>query len=369
MEKARLFLKRFWLFAEYRTHIAAIIEKICPYPLLPDDESIFLWYDFLQVIKMKTITIGTNDAGQRIDRFLIKSFPRLPQSMLYKSVRTKNIKLNGKRCECSTRLTEGDILSLYLKDEFLETAPKQYDFLQAPDKLNILYEDDNLMLLDKKPGLLVHPDETYHFDSLIARVQHYLYDKGEYDPSAEQSFAPALVNRIDRNTGGIVIAAKNAEALRILNDKMRNRELHKFYLCIIHGILKKKEDTLEGFLEKNEAQNRVYISHTSTDKTRSIRTRYRVLSGHGRYSLLEVELLTGRTHQIRAHLASVGHPLLGDGKYGTNALNKSSGFKRQMLYSYKLVFDFSSPAGLLDYLNGQSFEVKDVWFVDKFYHL
>ena len=316
---------------------------------------------------MKQITIGPNDAGQRLDKFLTKTYPNLPQSMMYKSIRKKDIKWNGKRCEISTRLQEGDILSMYLKDEFFQQAPKEYDFLKAPNKLNIVYEDDNLLLLDKKPGLIVHPDENYHFDSLIARVQHYLYAKGEYQPENEASFAPALINRIDRNTGGIVMAAKNAETLRIMNEKVKQRELAKLYLCIVHGHMPKQEDTLEGFLEKNESQNRVYISHRPTSETKSIRTHYRALAERGPYSLLEVELLTGRTHQIRAHLASIGHPLAGDGKYGTNAINKSCGFKYQALYSYKLRFHFTTPAGVLDDLNGRTFEAKEVWFLKDFY--
>lgn len=316
---------------------------------------------------MKTITIGKNDAGQRLDKFLTKSFPKLPQSLLYKYIRTKHIKLNGKRCQISTRLTEGDLLALYIKDEFIEEAPAQYDFLKAPKEISILYEDDQILLVDKKPGLIVHPDEHYHFDSLIARIQHYLYDKGEYNPKEEQSFAPALVNRIDRNTGGIVIAAKCAEALRILNLKMKERELEKYYLCIVHGRLSKKEDILTGYLEKNESQNRVYISKRPTPNTRTIKTKYKVLEERGPFSLLEIELLTGRTHQIRAHMASIGHPLVGDGKYGTNALNKATGYKRQALYSYKLVFRFTSDGGILQYLNGKEFTVPMVWFVDDFH--
>ena len=187
------------------------------------------------------VTIGKNDGGQRLDKFLTKSYPNLPQSMLYKAIRKKDIKINGKRCENSTRLQEGDVVSLFLKEEFFQKEERPEDFLKAPKKLSIVYEDENLLLLDKKPGLIVHPDENYHFDSLIARVQHYLYDKGEYDPKAENAFAPALVNRIDRNTGGIVMAAKNAEALRILNQKVKDREMHKFYLCVVCGHLKEKE--------------------------------------------------------------------------------------------------------------------------------
>ncbi len=316
---------------------------------------------------MKTVMIGKNDAGQRLDKFLTKSFPKLPQSLLYKFIRTKHIKCNGKRCEISKRLAEGDRLDLYIKDEFFEIVPQKYDFLKAPNQLDLIYEDKNILLLNKKPGLIVHPDENYHFDSLIARIQHYLYDKGEYDPQKENSFAPALVNRIDRNTAGIVIAAKNAESLRILNQKMRSRELEKYYLCIVHGRLKKKEDTLSGYLEKNEKQNRVYIQKNPNANTRTIKTYYRVLEERGNYSLLEVQLLTGRTHQIRAHFASIGHPLVGDGKYGTNALNKATGYRWQALCSYKLIFHFTTNAGILEYLNHQEFQVPSVWFVDDFH--
>ena len=315
---------------------------------------------------MKEIIIQPNDAGQRLDKFLTKAYPNLPQSMLYKSIRKKDIKLNGKRCEISTRLQEGDRLTMYLKDEFFQTAPKEHDFLKAPKRISVVYEDENIMLLDKQPGLIVHPDETYHFDSLIARVQHYLYDKGEYDPERENSFVPALINRIDRNTGGIVMAAKNAETLRIMNQKVRDRELVKLYLCVVCGRMEQREATLTGYLEKNESQNRVYISAKPSPGAKSIKTRYRVLQERRRYSLLEAELLTGRTHQIRAHFASIGHPLAGDGKYGTNARNKETGFPYQALCSYKLKFAFTTPAGLLDYLNGREFETENVWFLPEF---
>jgi 23S rRNA pseudouridine955/2504/2580 synthase len=195
-----------------------------------------------------------------------------------------------------------------------------------------------------------------------------LYEKEEYKPDDENSFVPSLVNRIDRNTGGIVIAAKNAETLRILNQKMKDRELHKFYLCIVHGEIKKKSGLLEGYLVKDENKNKVTVSKRKTEDSKEIRTKYNVIDSIDELSLVEVELLTGRTHQIRAHFASIGHPLLGDGKYGTNAQNKKYGYKKQFLYSYKLVFDFTTDAGILEYLNHKVFEVDDVWFKHEFYN-
>ncbi len=316
---------------------------------------------------MKTsITVSRNDAGQRLDKFLTKTYKALPMAMLYKAIRKKDVRLNGKRCEAADRLTEGDVIGLFLPNDVLTQAPPTYEFMYASKTLDIVYEDDNLLLLNKKVGLLVHPDDHEFRDTLIFRVQRYLYEKGEYDPVAENSFAPALVNRIDRNTAGIVIAAKTASALRILNDKLKNREIQKYYQCIVHGEMPKAEDTLDGYLEKNEQQNRVYISDKPKAGARTIRTRYKVLDVRNGLSLLEVHLLTGRTHQIRAHLASIGHPLLGDGKYGTNALNKGTGFDKQALCSYRLKFDFSTSADELEYLNGKEFALEDVWFVPLF---
>ncbi|MBE6728065.1 MAG: RluA family pseudouridine synthase [Ruminococcaceae bacterium] len=316
---------------------------------------------------MKQFTITENDANQRLDKFVTKVCPTLPKSLLYKSIRTKNIKVNGKRCEISTRLTKGDSVEIWLKDEFFVQKAPKYDFLNASDKLTIVYEDENIILADKPQGVLVHPDENEYNDTLIGRIQRYLYEKGEFDPESENSFKPALANRIDRNTGGIVIAAKNAEALRIICQKIKDRELDKRYLTVVHGIPKEKNATLTGYLEKNESKNKVYLSSKKTDDNRTIRTRYRVLASKNSLSLLEVELLTGRTHQIRAHLSSIGHPLLGDGKYGKINEDKKLGFNRQALYSYKLSFYFSTDAGILNYLNGKSFEVKEVWFADKLF--
>ncbi len=317
---------------------------------------------------MKEFYINKNDAGQRLDKYLAKSFPLLPQSLMYKYIRSKRIKVNNKRSEISYRVQVNDLVSLYINDEFFEVKQPKYDFLSAGKALKIVYEDENIILIDKPTGLLSHPDENNFNDTAITRVKRYLYEKGEYNPSDEMSFAPALVNRIDRNTSGIIIGAKNAEALRILNEKLKNRELKKLYLCVVIGKLKKQEGIIEGFLQKNEKQNKVYISEEANRSTKSIATKYSVIDSKNGLSLVEVELLTGRTHQIRASFAHLGTPLLGDGKYGTNAQNKQfGGYKKQFLYSYKLSFDFKTDAGALNYLNGKTFEVEDVWFKEAFY--
>lgn len=318
---------------------------------------------------MKEFIIKKNDAGQRLDKYITKSFPLIPQALMYKYIRSKRIKVNGKRAEISYKLSVDDVISMYINDEFFEPVKPKYDFLSAGKSIKIVYEDENIILIDKPAGILSHPDEGNYTDTAITRVKRYLYEKGEYDPVNEMSFAPALVNRIDRNTCGIIIGAKNAESLRILNEKLKNRELHKYYLCVAIGKLKNKEGIIKGYLEKNEKQNRVYISEKSNDKTKAIATKYNVLDYKGGLSLVEVELLTGRTHQIRASFSHIGNPLLGDGKYGTNAQNKQfGGYKKQFLYSYRLAFDFQSDAGILNYLNNKSFEVDDVWFKKAFYN-
>lgn len=315
---------------------------------------------------MKEFIITKNDASLRLDKFITKNCPTLPTSLMFKYIRTKRIKVNGKRAEISTRLNVGDTVSAYINDDFFRKVAPTYDFLSAPSKFDIVYEDENIILADKKQGLLVHPDKNEYTNTLIARIKHYLYDKGEYNPEDENGFSPALANRIDRNTGGIVIAAKNAEALRILCDKIKEREIDKRYLTVVHGTPKKKSDLLEGYLEKDESRNLVFLSKKSNDKNKFVKTKYTVLQSKNNLSLLEVELLTGRTHQIRAHLAAIGHPLLGEGKY-SKSNDKKLGFDKQALYSYSLKFDFKTDAGILNYLNGKRFTVKEVWFADQLF--
>ena len=316
---------------------------------------------------MKEFTIGANDAGQRLDRFLAKAVPLLPASLAQKYIRLKRIKCNGGRAQRDLRLQAGDVLQLYINDEFFDKPREDNAFLTvAVPKLNILYEDDHILLVDKRPGLAVHPhDGAEYGKTLIDHIQAYLYQKREWRPREENSFTPALCNRIVRNTGGVVIAAKPAEALRVMNQKIKDRELDKRYLAIVEGIPQPKTGSLKGYLFKDAKKNRVFVTDTPQTGSKSCQTNYRVLQSRNGLSLVECELITGRTHQIRAQFAHAGHPLLGDGKYGK--LDKRYDRTYQALYSYKLTFTFSTPAGELEYLNGRSFRVEQVDFVKEYF--
>ena len=318
---------------------------------------------------VRILTIKKNDAGQRLDKFLSKAVKGLPASLMYKYIRTKKIKVNRRRCEQSYILAEGDEIQLFIREE-LFGSPERDDgaLVRIVPKIDVVYEDDNIILCNKRPGVLVHEDDGARDNTLIMHIKAYLYQKGEYDPDSEQSFAPALCNRIDRNTGGIVIAAKNAEALRVMNEKIKNDEIRKFYLCAVHGRMEKKSDTLTGYLKKNSANNLVTVSDKQRDGYKHIITKYRTIAENRDESLLEVELVTGRTHQIRAHMAHIGHALLGDGKYGINRNDRAKGYKYQALYSYRLIFDFGEDRGYLGYLSGKqvSLDPSDIWFVSDF---
>lgn len=317
---------------------------------------------------MREFHIGKNDENQRLDRFLGKAIPLLPASLAQKYIRLKRIKVNGARAQRDQKLVAGDILQCYINDEFFESPSEENVYLTITmPRLKIVYEDENIMLLDKPAGMLAHADEHEKVNTLVNHMLAYLYQKREWRPREENAFTPALCNRIDRNTGGIVIAAKTAEALRILNDKIKDREMEKRYLCIVHGRPKPPEGLIENYLRRDEKRKQVTLHRTRVPGAKTARTRYRTLTSHGRLSLVECELLTGRTHQIRAHMASIGCPLLGDGKYGTNELNRPYGETGQALYAYSLTFRFAQDAGALQYLNGKTFKVKDIPFVKKYF--
>ena len=315
---------------------------------------------------MRRVEIGKNDCGQRLDKFITKSVRGLPTSLMYKYIRTKRIKVNGKRAEQKQMLQPGDVVEMYIPEEFFSENAGNDELSRVKVKLDILYEDENILLCDKRPGVLSHTGdkdesssrEIPERETLIFHIQAYLCQKGEYDPKTELSFAPALCNRIDRNTGGIVIAAKNAEALRDMNELIREGNVHKTYLCAVHGCMPKKEDTLSGYLFKNTKTKMVTVSDAPRRGAKEILTGYRVLSVNRKedLSLLEVRLFTGRTHQIRAHMASIDHPLLGEGKYGVNRQDRTLGWQHQALYSYRV--HFTAPDGSLAYLNDRAFTAK-----------
>ncbi len=319
---------------------------------------------------MKELTVKQNDAGQRLDRFVGKAVPLLPDSLLQKYIRLKRIKLNGKGAKRDTRLNAGDVLQLYINDEFFEKPREENSWLKVgTPRLEIVYEDENILLADKKPGVLCHSAGVWDYNTLIANIQAYLAQKGEWNPKEENSFAPALCNRIDRNTGGIVIAAKNAESLRILNEKIKGREIDKYYLCAVQGKPRPAAGRLENYLFKDAQKNQVFVKKNPEPGAKTAVTEYRTLCSKGPLSLVECHLLTGRTHQIRVQLSHAGCPLLGDGKYGTEKFNKRFEEKGQALYSYKLRFDFATDAGILNYLKGREFTVKKVDFAEKYFDI
>ena len=315
---------------------------------------------------MKEVLIGKNDAGQRLDKFLTKKFKNMPISMLYKLIRKKKITVNRKRAKENQALAEGDLLLIFAPEDILSDSPVRRH--NATSKINVAYEDENIIIADKESGLLVHSEDKADDDTLIDRIQAYLIEKGEYDPEIENSFAPALCNRIDRNTEGLVIAAKNAAALREMNTIIKERQIVKIYLAAVHGVMERKEEELRLFLEKDSKNNHVYVKNKETPSTKTAITKYRSISTSRdkKFSLVEIELITGRTHQIRASFAHIGHPLLGDGKYAINKQDREMGYKSQALCAYSITFKGCKKSALLGYLDGVTVTAKKPRFLSLF---
>ena len=297
---------------------------------------------------MKQITINKNDSGQRLDAFLGKFLQDVPKPLLYKWIRKKRVKINGKKCEISYRLLEGDVLFLYINDEFFSEKDVVPVF-KKDVPLKVVYEDENILVADKQKGLLSQPDKDSKGESLVEYIRSYLYHKGEWNPEKENTFSPQLCHRIDKNTEGLVIAAKNAATLRIINEKIRKREIKKFYLLRAEGEFKEKSGTIEGFTKKDKKTNKTTFLTVPEEGAKRAITRYQVLDD----GWVLAELETGRSHQIRASFSAIGHPLVGDVKYGAK---KTESKNYQNLCAARIIFDFKTNSGELSYLKGKVIE-------------
>lgn len=282
------------------------------------------------------VNVGPNEAGQRIDKFLRKWLKDVPLSAIYRSLRKGEVKVNGKKVKEKYSLIEGDLLET--RDIVTEEVKKK--FIKVDGNFKITYEDRNMLLVEKWPGVLVHSDSSNGEPALTDYVLSYLYDKGDYDPENEITFTPAPCNRLDRNTSGIVIFAKNFESLKLLNSMIRDRDIKKYYEALVKGRI--KDGIYEGYISKTEDSNVSKIFLEPKPGTKKIAMEVRTIKSCGIYSSLEIELITGRSHQLRAHLAFLGHPIVGDNKYGDKKINSffnnKYGLGYQYLYAFKLIF-------------------------------
>ena len=308
---------------------------------------------------MKELIIDKNDSGQRLDRFLKKYLSKAPNSFIYKMIRKKNIKLNNKKASPETTIIEGDTIQLYLADETIEKFREQIKVEKSHTSLNIIYEDKNIIIINKPVGVLSHSANKDYGNNIVDSMIHYLCQKGEYNPRIEKTFTPAICNRLDRNTSGIIIGAKNYPSLKVINEAIKQRNINKYYKTIVEGVIK-KDMIVEGFLSKDGELNKVEITDRERDDSKRIFTGIKVLAISNQYSLLEIELITGRTHQIRAHLASLGHPVIGDVKYGNKNTNKyfkeKYNLQSQFLHGHRIAFTEIDKS--LEYLKGKEFIAK-----------
>lgn len=310
---------------------------------------------------VKNIEIKPNDAGQRLDRFLRKYLPKATLSGIYKMIR-KDVKVNGKRSKLDAFLEEGDIITLYLDDEKIDQLSVRKKITRTDRTFKIIYEGDNVLIVFKNPGILTHGDANEKKNHLTNQVVSYLIDTGSYNPRFSNTFSPSPANRLDRNTSGLVVFGKNTDSLRRLNEIFKNRDIEKSYLTICQGEIKAPLD-LHGYMEKIEASGkfRTCISETSNQKSKAIHTKVNPLK-YGeykgvKYTLTEVKLMTGRMHQIRAHLSYIGHPIVGDSKYGGREL-RNLDIRNQLLCANKLSFPEFAEDDILAELSEKTFETK-----------
>jgi len=316
---------------------------------------------------MKSFTIDKSWDGRRLTRFLQKAMPSASMGQIRKFLRLGRVKVNGKKGGEETVLSEGAVIDMYVEDEFFAEVHREDPFYsKIRPKLTILYEDEHIMLLDKRVGLVCHPDEGEKVHTLLTYAQAYLYQKGAWNPKTD--FAPALCNRIDRFTAGIVILAKTQEALRAMDQKIKTHEVQKYYLCVVHGKMKYRDGTLRHFLMKRPEQKKVTVLRKNEPGSKEAITYYQAIDEKSGLTLCECLLGTGRTHQIRAQFAAIGHPLLGDNQYGNAKQNEKYGrMNGQALCAYRLIFDFEGDAGCLQGLNGLTVQVRDVPFVREYF--
>lgn len=314
---------------------------------------------------MKSYTAGSNEEGVRLSRFVESVTKDMPRSMMYKAFRNKRIKVNGKRAEPDTRLHEKDLIELYINDEFFPAgvaAPAKKPPRRQPP-VTVIYEDENMAVLYKPAHLLCHSDRTGDAN-LVDAFAAYLQAKGEYDPHAEQRFAPALCNRLDRGTEGLVLAAKSYAALRDLNAVIRDDLMKKEYLTITVGTPPVGRHI--AWLQHSEKNNKVRIHAREAEGYKQIITEVTVIRQSGPFALCRIGLITGRTHQIRAHLAYLGHPVLGDIKYGNRKMNERTGLKTQALCAQRLTFGRIPQDNTLHYLSGRVIKLEDPEIIKQF---